>query len=73
MLLCDPESEESMGIELNKVELNMKLNAFLNIQYYYENKKKFSAKEQKTMDASKIALKAAEKAMKKDGKITVNK
>jgi hypothetical protein len=48
------------------VEIDISETAFVNAKNYYENKKKNIIKEKKTLEASKIALKQAEKTAQKE-------
>lgn len=47
------------------VELHVQMNAYSNMTFWYQNKKKQEAKEVKTMQAVKGPLKQAEKKAKK--------
>jgi len=63
ILLGDPTDPLE---DLIPVSVDIMQSAHVNARNYYENKKKNIVKEKKTLDASKIALKQAEKTALKE-------
>jgi len=70
MFLCEPsweldssdsDDDDDSKPLASRIQINLELSAYGNAKYYYDSKKEATRKEMKTIDATKKALKSAEK------------